>query len=310
MLVAGPAAAQGFAIVGDVVHGGGPRRTLAGRQAVLHRVTAEGGAAIDSTLTDRTGRYRFRLAGIDTGAVYLVSTEWHGIGYFTAPVRTLGRPVDTLETLVVYDTSSAGPPIRLVRRLVTLVRSDEPDHGVDVLEGYAVENPGTTARVARDTTRPVWSVALPTAAIQFQAGESDVSPEAIVRRGDSAAVFGTIAPGAIRQIMVVYALPRGTRQVTIPIDQWTGEVNLLVEDAAPDAAAGLTAMGPQDVEGRTFQRFRGGPLESGTAITVTLPRPPRGAQSFLPIAVGALVVVFGAGMFVALRARRSEATSA
>lgn len=311
MFLTGPAAAQGFQIVGDIARGGAAaNRPLARRWAVLHRVTMEGGTAIDSARTDAGGRYRFRVAGADTAAVYLVSTEWMGIGYFSHPARMAGRLVDTLETLVVYDTSSAGPPLRLVRRLATFVRSDEEDHGIDVLDAYYLENPGGTARISGDTVRPAWAIALPAGAVQFQSQDSDVSPEGVVRRGDSTAVYATIAPGGIRQITVTYAFPRDTRRVTIPIDQWTGELDLLVEGRESEVVgAALTPVRVEDIEGRTFRRFRGGPLEPGAAITVRLAGPGRGAQAVLPFVIAALVLSFGAGLYVALRPRRRVAAA-
>jgi len=271
----------------------------------------QGGAAVDSVRTDAAGRYRFRLAAPDTGALYLVSTEWMGIGYFSHPARVVDRAADTLETLVVYDTSSTGPPLRLVRRLATFVRSDEQDHGIDVLDAYYLENPGTAARISGDTVRPAWTIALPAGTIRFQSQDSDVSPDGVVRRGDSTAVYATIAPGGVRQISVTYAFPRDTRSVVVPIDQWTGELDVLVEGRDSEVAGtGLTPAGVEDIEGRSFRRFRGGPFEAGAAVTVTLHGPGRRAQAVLRVAVGALVLAFGAGVYVALRPRRGPAAPA
>lgn len=305
-----PAAAQGFTIAGTVTHGGGPtRQPLAGRWAVLHQITAQGGAPLDSTRTDAAGRYRFRLPTVDTAAVYLVSTDWHGIGYFSAPARLLGRPVDTLETLVVYDTSSVGAPIRLIRRLITIARSEATDGTFDVLEAWSIENPGPTARVSDDTARPVWTVSLPPTALQFQARESDVSPEAVVRRGDGVAVYGTIAPGGVRQVTATYALPADTRELELAIDQWTQQLDLLIEGEDVTAVGGdLASLGSTRVEGRTFQRFVGGPLEAGTTVGVTLPRAPLGTQAVLPVVVGVLILALAGGMWMALRPRRAASS--
>ena len=281
------------------------------RWAVLHRITAQGGAPVDSTRTDRAGRYRFRLDAVDTAAVYLVSTEWNGIGYFTAPVRLIGRPVDTLETLVVYDTSSVGASTRLIRRLVTIVRGNAADGAFDVLEAWSIENPGPTARVTDDTAHPVWQVALPATAIQFQPRESDVSPDAVQRRGDAAAVFATIAPGGIRQISATYALPGDVRRVEIPLDQWTGQLDLLVEgEGITLSGAGVEPLGSELIEGRTFQRFGGGPLESGGAVALMLPSRRVGIGAALPIIVGVLAIALAGGMWLALRPRRIDPRAA
>lgn len=299
-------------MTGDVARGGagGARTPVAGRWAVLHRVTAQGGAAVDSVRTDRGGRFRFRLAAPDTGAVYLVSTAWDGVGYFTAPVRLIGRPADTLETLVVWDTSSTGPPIQLVRRLTTIARLDNADGTFDVLEVFHIENRGVTARVTSDTARPVWSVTIPAAAIQFQAREGDVSPDAVVRRGDQVGVYGTIAPGAIRQVSVTYALPRDLRSFVVPVDQPTGQVDLLIEgDGADVAGPTVAALDPDSIEGRVFRRFATGALDAGAVLTVTLPAARAGVQGILPFVIAAVAVAFAVGAFVALRPRRGAAAA-
>ena len=294
-------------MTGDVARGGagGARTPLAGRWTVLHRITAQGGAPLDSVRTDRTGRFRFRLPAPDTGAVYLASTEWHGIGYFTAPVRLIGRPADTLETLVVWDTSSTGPPIRLVRRLTTIARLDHTDGSFDVLEVFHIENRGVTARVTGDTARPVWSVTIPEAAIQFQAREGDVSPDAVVRRGDQVGVYGTIAPGGIRQVSVTYGLPGGLHTLQVPVDQPTEQVDLLIEGEGADVGGPtVMAQDPDSIEGRLFRRFSTGALDAGAVLTVTLPAARAGVQGILPFVIVALVLAFAVGAYVALRPRR------
>jgi hypothetical protein len=299
-------------VVGEVVRGGagGARTPVAARWAVLHRVTAQGGAPLDSVRTDRGGRFRFRLAAPDTAAVYLVSTDWHGVGYFTAPVRLIGRPADTLETLVVWDTSSTGPPIRLVRRLTTIARLENADGTFDVLEVFHIENAGVTARVTGDTARPVWSVTIPDAAFQFQAREGDVSPDAVVRRGDQVGVYGTIAPGRVRQVSVTYALPRDPRTFEVPVDQSTGQVDLLIEGEGADVSGPtVTALDPDSIEGRVFRRFATGALDAGAVLTVTLPAPRTGVQGILPFVIAALVLAFAVGAYVALRPRRGAAAA-
>lgn len=293
-------------MAGTVARGGaeGARTPVAGRWAVLHRVTAQGGAPLDSVRTDRGGRYRFHLTTPDTTAVYLVSTEWHGVGYFGEPLRLGSRPADTVATVVVWDTSAGGPPLTLVRRLITIARLGNADGTFDVLEVFHVENRGATARVTSDTARPVWSVAIPDAAIQLRAGEGDVSPDAVSRRGDEVAVYGTIVPGGIRQISVAYALPSDQRTLRVPVDQPTGQMDLLIEgDGANVEGPMVVALDPDSIEGRSFRRFRTGPLGAGTVLTVTLPAARAGVQRILPFVVGALVLAFALAAYVALRPR-------
>lgn len=298
-------------MAGGVARGGAgdTRAPLAGRWVVLHRITPQGGAPLDSVRTDRRGRFAFHLAAPDTTAVYLASTEWHGVGYFTAPARLEGRPSDTLETVVVWDTSSTGPPLSLVRRLITIARLENTDGTFDVLEVFHILNAGTTARVTGDSARPVWSVAIPDGAIQFQPREGDVSPDAVLRRGDDVVVLGTIAPGGVRQVSVTYSLPRDLRSLRVPVDQPTGQVDILIEGEGAEVGGPTVSVLPSDsIEGRVFQRFTTAALHSGEVLSVTLPAR-ASAQSVLPYVVAALALTLVAAAYVALRPRRGAPTA-
>ena len=74
--------------------GGRDSVPLRGSWAVLHRVTHDGGGPIDSVRTDAAGRYRMSLArprvSADSGAVYVVSTWYDSLAYFSLPLK-IGR---------------------------------------------------------------------------------------------------------------------------------------------------------------------------------------------------------------------------
>lgn len=294
---------QSVLVTGCVRHGGAHGTPLAGQWAVLHEVRRGGGGPVDSVRTDARGRYVLRIPRLDSTAVYVVSAWYQDIAYFSNPVDTRSGGRAIVDPLVVYDTSSSGPPIRLVRRLLTVARP-KPDGTHDVLEILALENPGTTTRVAADTVRPTWVGALPRAAIQFQVGEGDLTAPAVARRGDSVAVFAPLPPGVPRQLSYAYVIPAGQERLELPIDQWTGELDLLLEDtAAAVAAPGLAALGPQEIEQRVFARYRTQALEPGAAVTITLPRGRFRAQALLPYLVGLVAAALIAGLVVALRRR-------
>lgn len=289
-----------------MVHGARRNAALATRWVVLHGVTSQGGAPLDSTRTDAQGRFVFRIAPVDTTTVYLTSTEWHGIGYFSAPTRFVGRrAADTLPPIEVYDTTSAGPRPRLLRRLVSLARLGEGgDPSWDVLDVSQIENTGSATLVAPDSLHPTWGLALPRQAIQLQAGEGDVSPAAIRRQGDSLVVLGAVAPGAPRQVGAVYKLPGGVTTVDLPIDQTVGQLELMVEGEGVGARApGLEALGVEDVEGRRFARFRASALQAGATVTIVLPRAPLGPQALVPVVVGIAALALAGGLWFAFRRR-------
>ncbi len=265
-------------VSGRVLLGGRDSVPLRGTWAVLHRVTHDGGGPIDSVRTDAAGRYRMRLArprvSADSGAVYVVSTWYDSLAYFSLPLNVVGRPAVQVEDLVVYPTSKRAPPIHLARRLVTVARP-AADGTRDVLEILELENTGLTTRITDDTLAPTWAGAIPSSAVQFQGGQGDISPEAMKLVGDSVYVLGPIPPGHVKQLSYGYVLPAVVRGagMALPIDQPTQDLNLLIEDTtAAVEAPGVKALGVQAIEQRRFAAYRAGPLAAGDRVTIGLPR--------------------------------------
>jgi hypothetical protein len=268
---------------------------------VLHQVSMGGGGQpIDSTRTDARGSYTLTIRRPDSGAIYVVSS-WHaGIAYFSEPIAP-GRSPSRVRPLVVYDTSSTGPAVRVVRRLVTVAKQKR-DGSRDVLELVELENPGAATRVARDTLVPTWAGALPPAAIQFRVGQGDVSPQVVTRRGDSVAVYGPLPPGERKQLSYTYVLAATVHRVSLPIDQPTDEVDLLLEDTAAVVTAGkLDSLGAEDVGGRRFARYRTPPLAAGAALAVGFTERRFAPESLIPFIVAIAGVVLAVGFVVALR---------
>ena len=273
-------------------------RPLARARVVLHQVSVGGdGGPIDSTSTDAQGRYTLTIRRPDSTAMYVVSSRHAGIAYFSEPVVP-GRP---LRALYVFDTSSAGPAVRVARRLVTVAKIKR-DGSRDVLELVELENPGPATRVAVDTLRPAWGGAIPAAAIQFQVGKGDLSPQAVALRGDSVAVFGPIPPSERKQLSYMYVLPATARRLDLPIDQPIDEVDLLLEDtAAVVRAARLDSLGIERIEGHRFARYRTPALGAGAALAIAFSDRPLTAEALVPFVVGLAALALGIGFVVALR---------
>src|SRR5205823_12324922 len=126
-------------------------------------------------------RYTLTIHQPDSTAMYVVSS-WHaGIAYFSEPVVPGRSRPAPFRALYVYDTSSAGPAVRVARRLVTVAKLKR-DGSRDVLELLELENPGAATRVAADTLRPTCAGVIPAAAIQVQGGQGDVSARAVTLR--------------------------------------------------------------------------------------------------------------------------------
>lgn len=306
LLLPSPLAAQAVAVTGRIVHGGENGRPLTRQWAVLHAVRPDrdGGGPLDSTRTDGAGRYRLIVPRADSAAIYLVSTTYQSVGYFSEAVRVDGERLATVEPVVVYDTTIAGPAIRLERRLLTLFSGGERG-GRNVLELIEITNPGKRTRIAPDSLSPVWALVLPAGASGWEAGEGDVSPHALWLDHDSVKVFAPIPPGVPRQLSYQYAI--GGSSVRVPVAQWTKELDFLLQDStATLSGAAFDSLGMYELEGRRFAAFRAGPLEAGAAVTVTFSRGPLRAEQLVPFVVGFAVIVLAWGLWVALRRETSD----
>ncbi len=260
--------AQGFRVRGRVVHvTNGDSVPLGGQWAVLHAVSAAGGAPADSQRTDRRGRYVLRPVSVDTTANYLVSVQYDGIAYFAEPIRASGTSAHRAEPLFVYDTSSTAPAIALAERHL-IIRAPESDGTRRVIELLTLVNRGTLTRISPDTSQPVWQGAILNPASRFEVGASDVSAQAIYRRGAVMTVAAPVPPGE-RQILVSYFVPASIRVLTIPIDQNVGRLSLLVEDTlATLVDPTLVPGGREGLEGSVFVRFGRDSVAAGTPVAV------------------------------------------
>jgi len=294
--------AQRMVVSGRVLYGGPDGTPLARWWVVLHRVTMGGGGGpIDSVRTDGRGAYALTVARADTAAIYVVSSWYSGIAYFSEPVTTV-RTAAALRPLLVYDTTSTGPAVQIARRLITIVLPKQ-DGTRDALELVELENPGIRTRVAPDTGQATWTGAIPREAIHFQVGQGDLSAQAVALRGDRVAVFGPIPPGESKQLSYAYVLPGDVTRLALPIDQPTAELDLLLEDTtAAVSAPQVDTLGVEGLEGRRFARYRARALATGAAVTVTFPAA-RGLrpEALVPYVVIIAAVVLGVGFVVALR---------
>ena len=140
-------------VTGRVLYGSTGRPAVR-TWVVLHQVSMGGGGQpIDSTRTDARGAYALTIRRPDSAAIYVVSTWYAGIAYFSEPI-TPGRSSSSLRPLYVYDTSSTGPPVRVTRRLITVAR-EKRDGSRDVLELVELER-SEERRVGKEC-RSRWS---------------------------------------------------------------------------------------------------------------------------------------------------------
>lgn len=239
-------------VAGRVTTGTGTdTRGVSGQTVVLHRISADSSGPVDSIRTSASGAYRFRYTLEGPRSMYIVSTRYSGVAYFTAPLRE--RTVTSPEADVsVFDTTSAGFPLTVRGRHVVIA---PPEAGglrrvVDVFE---VSNDSNRTLVA-GATGQTWSVTLPSTAREIASSGGDLPPEAFRVGAGKADLLVPFPPG-MRQIVLTYAIPV-ERSVTIPVSETVASLEVLLEGEGAIAGAGLSALEPVSMEGRAFQRFR------------------------------------------------------
>jgi hypothetical protein len=271
---------------------------VAGIRVVLHRIGQDAQGPIDSSRSDRRGRFHFVFTP-DTAAFYLISGRYAGIEYFSTPISTNPRRADTAVTVLVYDTSSSAP-IQLEARHLVVTRPDQ-DGARSVLDLVILKNAGRLTRVAPDTVRPSWSVLLPEGTEGLDVGESDISSQALARRGDSLLIAAAIAPGE-KQLTLQYRIPAGRNSIALPIGNPGMPVNVLAEESgAKVTGPGLALADSQVIQGRSFRRWTG-TVPGSSLIRIVLPGRPRAPRWLLIALVAGLAVgLAGTGWYVLSR---------
>ena len=270
---------------------------VAGARVLLHRVGRGAQGPIDSVITDRRGAFRFRFVP-DTSSVYLTSSRYAGIEYFSPAVHLDPSRPDTALRIVVADTSSRVPVDLAARHLVVADPGQDGSRGV--LDLIVLRNRGDRTRVAPDTLHPTWSAPLPAGTFGLEAGESDASPDALRRDGDRLLLFAPVAPGE-KQLIVQYGLPAAARTITLLFEQPAGFVNVLVADPAARVSGGaLAAADSEVIQGRTYHRWMG-PVPAGAAVRIELGGPFNAPRWALRALVGGLAAGLVLAAFRALR---------
>ena len=259
---------------------------VAGVRVVLHRVGQVLQGPLDSTNTDGRGRFRFRFRA-DTSTIYLLSARYSGIEYFSPPVHTNPARPDTAIRIIAYDTSSSAL-ISVEARHLVVSRPGE-DGSRNILDLIVLRNAGQRTRIAADSSRPTWIGALPRGTMGLELGESDVSPEAVGREGDSLIVTAPIAPGE-KQLTLEYLVPAGHQVLELPFTEPVPMLNVLAEEADAAVSGGtLVFADSQTLQGRSFRRWTGaGP--AGSLLRVVLPGRPRAPEWILAALVAAVAV--------------------
>lgn len=288
----------------------GPR-PIGGIRVVLHRVGPDHAGPLDSAFTDARGRYAFRyVTSGSPDAVYFVSASYDGIAYFTVPLR---EPVTTGDDagITVFDTTSANVPIHVVGHHVILGAPDAQG-GRQAVEVFELGNDSSLTRVGGGTDRPVWTGLLPNGITDVRVNPTgEIAPAQVSFADGRVRLYAPISPG-IRQLSYAYQVPRGALPLTIPIDQPTNVLEVLLEEPkATVSGAPIAEVAPTVAGGRSFRRFLGQNVPSGPVLRIDVPFTLGDARSRFVLGVAAAcALAMLTAMIVALRRRRAAAVLA
>lgn len=250
---------------GRLLMGGSADSTpVAGHYVVLHRIAADAAGPVDSVRTGADGRYRMQYRLESTTSMYIVSARYASVAYFTPPLRA-ARVTGAEADLVVYDTTSATFPLTVRSRHFVVSPPDETGSR-RVVDVFEVANDSSRTLVSPGT-QGTWRVRLPDGARDPQSSGGDVPTEAL-QFGDGVVTLQAPFPPGARQLVLSYLMPRSA-PIEVAVTEPTGRMELLVEGGGSTVSgSGLVAEAPVTLEGRSFQRYVGGPIAAGNQVTV------------------------------------------
>lgn len=293
-------------VSGRVVTPGREREIgMPGVMVTVHRVGPDTAGALDSARTDAGGRYtiRYRRFGSDE-AVYFAAALHHGIAYFSSPLRGVRANADDAE-ITVFDTTS-GPVTLTVQGHHLVVGAPKPDGGRQIVEVYELSNDTTVTLVGRDSLAAIWSAPIPHDATGFAAGQGDVSPVTLERRGDRVTLAAAFGPG-VKQLSYSYTLPARAFPLTFAHERFTGVFEVLLEEpGAQVRAAGLRSMGEVTTQGRQFKRFLAQSAPKGETVRIDVPVTSAGTRTTVLVSVAIVIALaMAATLARALLGRRA-----
>ncbi len=259
-------------------------------------------------LTD--GTYEFTNVPADNNTVFLVTVDYSGVTYDSAPVNFDGTTSQFNLPITVYETTTDLNSLTIIQAHLQFDFSTTGTVQVMVL--YVISNPGTNAVDVTSDGTSVPFIKIPTDAqsVNFQLAQSS-SPLMSSAKGFA------ILPGANLQygIIATFNLPYTNKLIfSQPFSLPVSSATIIVPEGVKVTSDQLKDAGTQGSTGTTYHLYSGSSLASGSTLTMTisgLPGTPTTTgfvldqHTWLLIGVGAIgVVLIGLGIFLFLRDRR------
>jgi hypothetical protein len=256
-------------------------------------------------LTDPRGRYHFDYVPSGSpDAIYFVSASYDGIAYFSVPLQNVVTRGDDAQ-IQVFDTTSGPVPIHVLGHHI-IVGSPDPRGQREAVEVFELGNDSSVTRVSGGTERPVWQGPLPhgvTGAKVNPTGE--IAPGSVSFEKGIVRLYAPVSPGA-RQLSYAYQVPKSALPLSLPIEQPTSVLEVLLEEPHATVAGGnLTEVAPTSSGGRTFRRYLGQSVPAPNIVQVDVPFTVADARTrfFVVIAAVCGAAMIGAILFATHRRR-------
>lgn len=239
---------------------------VAGQPVILHGITGDSGAALDSAVTDAGGGFTFHLSGDTARTVFLVAVRYRDVLYFGAPIEGLSPPEPYVVQVFPSRTAARPDTLPVTRRSLVVTYGGD---GVRVLDAIQLDNPGDTTLVAEGMGTSGWRVALPRDARQPQALSGGLFPGGIRFEHGFAYLDPSLRPGT-SQVLLQYTLPSGRAPDLTPVHPvqrlevlWSGTDGTLSGGAFSPAQ-------PVSFHGDTYRALVANFVPPGASLALTL----------------------------------------
>jgi hypothetical protein len=203
---------------------------------------------------------------------------------------------------VVFDTSSAPVGLSIAGRHLILFAPSEGSRRVG--EVYELSN-DTALTLVPAAGRPVWSAAVPRGVIDLQVNPAGDLPDGALALADArVSLNAPLSPG-VRQISFAYSLPPSRFPLTVPLEQETALLEILVQEpAARVSGAGLTEVAPVQWQGEMFRRFIAEGVARDSSVRIEFPSAGvSAARRAIVVLLTVMVAVMAGAFYLASRRR-------